>query len=383
MTKERPVATKQTSDGITLPAGRFAGAMRSAADIVAARNTIPILSNVLLRADGAKLDIATTNLDIDYRQSLPLDSAGSIDITVSAAKLTAIAGALDPGAPMTLTVKDGALAVSSGRSRWRLPTIPTADFPSPPDIVLCEPVTMDGAALAGALSRVKWAMAVACTEKSRTHLHGIYIHEDGGRLRIAAAFHAGLASLHTAEAFPKGADSAMLAADYVTQLIKLASDHASPVTLAWSDRGARAVIGETVLTGMLIDSQFLDYRRAIPAPVDVPIVVDPGDIVAAQRRGQPVADERTRGVRLERLDGAIAISSSPGASLSFREEISAECSEGAYSEVNGQYLGLIAGAIGGDSIEVHQAEPGASGSPIMFRRVVDDGSLAVIMPMMA
>lgn len=117
---------------VTIEAGVLSRAMKSAAGIVEARDTIPILSNVRLRAVGGQLEIITSNSEIEYRQLVPLVTGGDLFTTVDARKLAALASAAESGAQIILAPKDHDVIAKAGRSRWTLPTLSVGTFPEMP-----------------------------------------------------------------------------------------------------------------------------------------------------------------------------------------------------------------------------------------------------------
>lgn len=139
---------------ITLEASTLAAALKHAASVTATHNSIPILANVLLRAEAGALEVITTDLDCELRQRLPVGKKDELAITVDARRLAAIAGAAQKGAQISLEMDGPRLLVKVGRCRFQLPTLPPADFPALPAQDLPAAVSLPGAELARALARV-------------------------------------------------------------------------------------------------------------------------------------------------------------------------------------------------------------------------------------
>lgn len=167
------------SPGVTIEARVLSGVMRAAAAVVEARNTIPILANVLIstRGDGA-IDLVTTNLDIEYRQTIATAEAGALATTVDARRLAALAGVVDQGGQIALKPVDGRLEVRAGRARWLLPTLPGDNFPILVPGDLAWEITMPGRDLASALARVAHSIS---TEQTRYYLNGVFLDAEVAR----------------------------------------------------------------------------------------------------------------------------------------------------------------------------------------------------------
>lgn len=358
---------------VTITAADFAGAMKAAAQVVDTRNTIPILANVRLQADGDALEILTTNLDVEFRQRIPAQVDGGFATTVDARRLSGLAGAVDKGAQITLEPDGNTLSAKSGRSRWKLPTLPADDFPLLA-LDLPSPVTMPGAVLASAIRRTVWSV---CTEPTRAYLAGIYLDSEGGKLRLTSTNGHTLASIVTDTDWPDDAVDAILP-EKLMHTIQQAAETQESVSLAWHGSAARFTAGDIVITGKAIDGTFPDYRRVIPPHGDAPALLDPASLSGAIRRIELVATEKTRCIRIERAGSKLVASATDTVGGEAVEEVPADCAEGHATGVNAVYLRQMLDAIGGDTVELHQAD---AGSQILLRRTVADGAICVMMPM--
>lgn len=368
------------SPGVTIEARVLSGVMRAAAAVVEARNTIPILANVLIstRGDGA-IDLVTTNLDIEYRQTIATAEAGALATTVDARRLAALAGVVDQGGQIALKPVDGRLEVRAGRARWLLPTLPGDNFPILVPGDLAWEITMPGRDLASALARVAHSIS---TEQTRYYLNGVFLDAEAGRARVVstnghAMSVAGLGAAGGVE-WPAGAEPVIVPQMMARRLVALCGDMDGPVTLGWNRAMARVVAPGWTLTGKLIDGTYPEYRRVSPGRVDEPVRFDPELLGQALRRVQQISTEKTRAVRIERGEGRLVVSLTSPEHGAASDEVPAECPRGAELVINAAYLGDCLDSLGGDSVELHQEGPGA---PVLLRRVVDDGARCVVMPM--
>lgn len=360
---------------VTVEAKALAGAMKHAAAVIESRNTIPILSNVRLTAAAGAMEIVTSDLDVEFRQKLPVGGTAELATTVDARRLAALASAADSGEHITLSMDDTRrLVVKSGRSRWTLPTLPADDFP----VLHFEggeaALTVPGKDLAAAIGRVIWALN---TEMHRQYLHGPLLHAEGGKAALVGCQGNYMVRVVMETEHPAGAPEVILGPKFCRALQALAADNKAAVTLTWDAAKARLEIGNVTLTGKMIDGIYPDYRRVIP-PEGSRVVVDPATLRGAIRRVGLVASEKTRAVKIVRDDSKLTLSVTSPEGGTAREEVPADAEVGHEAGFNARFLEQMLDAIGGDSVEIHQTD---AGSPALIRRVVPDGAIGVVMPM--
>lgn len=364
---------------MVIEAAAFAKALAVAAGVTESRNTIPILANLCLRAEGETVEIVSTDLDIEYRHRVPLAAPmeGRLITTIDAKRMAALAGAAAPGAQLSIEMEGAVRAiVKAGRSRWVLPTLPADDFPlvvaSPADARM---TVAAPALLAGAIKRVMWSVS---TEVTRYYLNGPLFHGDSGKLRLVSTNGNTLMLVGLDIDWPEGAPEVILGAKFCRLLESLTRAAAAPLTLAWDGRRMVAEMGDVTLTGKVIDGSFPDYRRVIPAQQDAPIVFDPADLVPAIRRVQLISSEKTRSIAINPETGKLLISATDPGGGTAEEELSAQAEQAFQRGFNGAFVLAAVDALGGDTVELHHSDAGA---PALFRRSVDDGARCVVMPM--
>lgn len=374
--RDAPVASGKV--GITIEAAVLSRAMSAAAKVVEARNTIPILSNVRLVADPVigQLEVLTTDMDIEYRQRVPMASgSGMLRTTVNAGKLRDLVNAVPKGAQLRMTQDGNRLTIQAGRGRWVMHSLPVDDFPSidfaPTHQLSIEPASR----ISRMLDRVMWARE---TETTRYYLHGPLWHCDNGKLRLVTTNGHAMPVVSTDIDWPNDAPEAILAPKFCLTLKDLISDGAGVLLLSWDAAKMRAEFGDVVLTGKVIDGTFPDYRRVISPPVANPVIVDPESLAEAVRRVKLLGSEKTRSVKVMFGAGVVTLSHTSVDHGTATEDVPADCAAGHETGFNASYLMDMLTAIGGDSVEIHQQDPGA---PTLFRRVVDDGALGIVMPM--
>ena len=354
--------------------------------VVERRNTIPILSNVLIEADaGGMLKIMATDLDLQVVENM---AAASVEtpgaITVSAHLLFDIARKLPDGSQVSLETADNRMAIKAGRSRFSLPTLPRDDFPVIVEGDLPTSFELPAKTLAELIDRTRFAIS---TEETRYYLNGIFLHvaEDDKPVLKAAATDGHRLARFTIDQ-PEGADGmpdVIVPRKAVAELRKLleeAMDGNVEVDLSASKiRFTLGGEGGVVLTSKLIDGTFPDYSRVIPTGNDKLLKVDPKSFFEGVDRVATIATEKTRAVKMAVEADKVTLSVTSPDNGNAAEELPAEYgSEGLEIGFNANYLKDILGQIDGDSVEIHLADAGA---PTLIRQNDKSPSLYVLMPM--
>jgi DNA polymerase-3 subunit beta len=351
--------------------------------VVERRNTIPVLSNVLMRAEAASLRLKATDLDIEVVETLPAEVAMGGGITVPAHMVYDIVRKLPDGSQVQLeTVGDkGTLAVRAGRSRFTLQTIPEGDFPDIAAGEMSHRFELPAGHLKRLIDKTQFAIS---TEETRYYLNGIYLHvvDRAGTAMLRAVATDGHRLAQVEFEAPEGAagmPGVIVPRKTVAEVQRLVEDPEARVTVELSTAKIRFRFGETVLTSKLIDGTFPDYARVIPVANDKVLTVEKGEFSAAVDRVSTVSSERGRAVKLSASDGRLLLSVTNPDSGSATEEIEVSYEADALDiGFNSRYLLDIAGQIDGDTVELKLADPG---SPTLIRDPAGPGALYVLMPM--
>jgi len=346
--------------------------------VVERRNTIPILANVVLRAEEGELSLTATDMDMDIATEVGCSVMTSGTTTMSAHLLYDIARKLPDGAEVEIAVNDGHAMVSAGRSSFRLPTLPVEDFPAISSNELPVNFSLTAADMRDLIDATRFAIS---TEETRYYLNGIYIHKaESGELCAVATDGHRLAM--TRQALPSGAaqmPSIILPRKAVSELRKLLDDFDGDVLIGLSETRAVFRFGVVRLTSKLIDGTFPDYTRVIPVGNDRIMQVDVSAFSAAVDRVSTIASEKSRSVKMGLRSGVLTLSASNTDASSATEELEVSY-DGPEMEIgfNARYLLDIAGQVNSDMVEFALAD---QGSPSLVRAPGDEASLFVLMPM--
>jgi len=353
--------------------------------VVERRNTIPILSNVLIEAEGDNsLRVMATDLDLQVIEHMEanVDSAGAI--TVSAHLLFDIARKLPEGSQVSLEAAENRMAVKAGRSRFSLPTLPRDDFPVIVEGDLPTSFELPAKTFADLIDRTRFAIS---TEETRYYLNGIFFHVSDDNepvLRAAATDGHRLARFTLPR--PDGAEGmpdVIVPRKAVAELRKLLDESLDGnVQIDLSASKVRFTLGGeggVVLTSKLIDGTFPDYSRVIPTGNDKLLKLDPKSFHEGVDRVATIATEKTRAVKmgLDRDKVTLTVTSPDNGTAT--EEVSAEySSDGFEIGFNAGYLKDILNQIDADTVEIHLADAGA---PTLIRKDENSPALYVLMPM--
>ncbi len=358
-------------------------AMGQAQSVVERRTTLPILSNVLIEAEGDGISFRTTDLDIEIISKITgmVETAGAI--TVSAHTLYEIVRKLPEGAMVQLYTDEATnlMHVSAGRSHFKLTTLPRDDFP----IMASSEYQCNFSAPAQVLRRLfdKSKFAIS-TEETRYYLNGVYMHkaERDGKdvLRCVATDGHKLARIDAE--LPKGAKdmpSVIVPRKTVSEMRSLLEEDDSKIAVSVSETKVRFASAELTLTSKVIDGSFPDYNRVIPKDNPNRMEVDAKDLERAVDRVATISSERSRAVKMNIENDKLVLSVSAPDSGAAEEELGV-----AYDKTpmeigfNAKYLLEIANQIEKDNAIFMF---NTNSDPALIQEGKDDSTLYVVMPM--
>ncbi len=358
-------------------------AMSQAQSVVERRNTIPILANVLIEAEGAAVSFRATDLDIEVvdKTLATVEQAGAS--TVAAHILHEIVRKLPDGALVELSDDgvSGRLEVRAGRSNFSLATLPREDFP----VMASSEYSCNFSAPAPVLRRLfdKSKFAIS-TEETRYYLNGVYMHatdEVGAPvLRCVATDGHRLARIDAP--LPEGAaemPGVIVPRKAVGELRKLLDDDEMQIAVSVSETKVRFATPEIMLTSKVIDGTFPDYTRVIPTGNARRLEVDAAEFAQAVDRVSTVSSERSRAVKLSLSEDRLVLSVNAPDSGAAEEELAvAYADEPLDIGFNAKYLLEIAGQVDRENAVFLF---NSAGDPTLMREGNDNSAVYVVMPM--
>lgn len=347
-------------------------------NVVERRNTIPILSNVLINAEGGAITLVATDLDIEISENsdATVDAPGSV--TAPAHTLYDIARKLPDGAQVSLKINsDNRLDVDAGRAHFTLPLLPSGDFPKMTADGFTHNFAISAAELRRLIDKTKFAIS---TEETRYYLNGIYMHAHDGVLRAVATDGHRLALSEMA--IPAGAEGlpgVIIPRKTVAEIRRLIDGSDADVNVSVSDAKIRFNLGNAVLTSKLIDGSFPDYDRVIPKNNEKELVIDNKVFADAVDRVATISAEKSRSIKLTLSQDSLALVVDNPESGNAHEDLMVDYSADPLEiGFNAKYLLDVTSQIEGRDATLFLEGPAA---PALVKDSEDAHSLFVLMPL--
>ncbi len=363
---------------ISLEKNTLLQALGHVQSVVERRNTIPILSNVLLTADDGRVTLVATDLDIEVSETTQagVDAPGTI--TAPAHTLYDIVRKLPDGAQIVLRVNnDNQLDVDAGRSHFTLPLLPAGDFPKMTADGFTHQFTLSAPELCRLIDKTRFAIS---TEETRYYLNGIYLHAHNGVLRAVATDGHRLALAEIDRpAGAEGLPGVIVPRKTVAEIRRLVDGKDAEIHIAVSDAKIRFTFGAAVLTSKLIDGTFPDYERVIPKNNEKTLVIDNKIFADAVDRVATISAEKSRSVKLSLTQDSLALVVNNPESGNAREDLMVDYSADPLDiGFNAKYLLDVTGQIEGREATFYLD---SAASPALVKDSEDGGSLFVLMPL--
>jgi DNA polymerase-3 subunit beta len=368
---------------INVERGALLKALGHVQSVVERRNTIPILSNVLIQAAKGKLTLTATDLDIEIVESLPSDVLRNGAATAPAHMLYDIVRKMPDGAQVQaelLAGDSGRLAVSAGSIRFELACLPQEDFPQVSAGALPHKFRLDAADLKSLVDKTRFAIS---TEETRFYLNGIYVHaaEDKDNTLRAVATDGHRLARYDLE-LPDGAagmPGVIIPRKTIAELRRLLEDAEGAIEIALSDTKIQFSFSGVELTSKLIDGSFPEYQRVIPENNDKVLMLDAKEFGHAVDRVSTISADKTRAVKLNIDKDRVTLSVVNPESGTATEDLGANYSADSIEiGFNARYLLDITSQVEGKEVRLLLAD---SGSPTLIEDTDDGRTLYVLMPM--
>ncbi len=305
--------------------------------VIEKRQTLPILSNVLIRLTDNRLEFTGTDLEVQLVTHSVADAGQDGNITVPARKLLDICRLLPDASSVNVECKQDKLAVHAGRSRFSLSTLPAANYPafdvSNPEVE----INLSSRILKKAMEKTLYAMAV---QDVRYYLNGLLLDLEGSMLRAVssdghrlAAYEELLESIHTE------ARQVIIPRKGVSELYRLLGDQDEIITLQLSANNIRVLMGEVIFSAKLIEGRFPDFRRVMPRDITKVITLQKEALKAALTRVSILSAEKLKGISLEVIGNTMKLQAQNPEHEEAEEEIEIHLEgEGLLVGFNASYL---------------------------------------------
>src|SRR3954467_15260370 len=294
---------------LTIERAALLKALSHVQSVVERRTTIPILSNVLLRAEAGGLALSATDMDLEIVEQVPARIEREGRTTAPAHTLYDIVRKLREGAQVELEAlgERSEMVLRSGRSTFTLACLPPEDYPVMSAGELAHHFSLSAAELRSLIDRTRFAIS---TEETRYYLNGIYLHatKSNGVAVLRAVATDGHRLARVELPLPKGAagmPGIIVPRKAVLEVRKLIEETEGDIAVSLSDTKIRCAIGAAALTSKLIDGTFPDYDRVIPTGNDKILEVACKEFAEAVDRVSTISTERSRAVKLAIEQGSL------------------------------------------------------------------------------
>lgn len=301
---------------LTIERNALINVLKHTTGVVEKRNTIAVLSNILIdAASNETVMFVATDMEIEVSEFVDLENRSVKEtgsVTLPAQTLFDIVRKMN-GDEVTIQTEDnGQVSISSGRSKFKLSTLPVADFPQMPVNEADCSFVINATDFAGLLNRVRFAMSV---EDTRYYLNGVYLHSSGDTMKCIATDSHRLAIAEMAK--PEGMDletGVIVPRKTINEVMKILDETSGDICVSISSSKISFAIGSIVIQSKLIDGTYPDYMRVVPQGNDKLLTVDVDSFVSAVDRVATVSNEKTRAIKLELLPNELSLLSSANGS---------------------------------------------------------------------
>lgn len=344
--------------------------------VVERRQTMPILSNVLLVAKDNELSVTATDLEVELVAQAEVEVEAGGEITVSGRKLLDICRALPEGSNVDISVSGEKVIVRSGRSKFSLATLPAAEFPTVEDIKAGQTIAVEQESLGRLIEKTHFSMA---QQDVRYYLNGMLLETGGNYLRAVAT------DGHRLALCQVGLDAAKLDEQQVIvprkgvlELQRLMSGDGS-LNIELGPNHIRIQLEGIRFTSKLIDGRFPEYDRVIPKESSNELTADREAFKASLQRTAILSNEKYRGIRLIIRDSGVVMQAHNPEQEEAEEELEVQYSgEDIEIGFNVNYLLDALGAVDGDTVTLSVLDGNSS---CLIRQPGNDDSKFVVMPM--
>ena len=343
--------------------------------VVERRQTMPILSNVLMIARDGQLSITATDLEVELVAQADVDTESGGEITVSGRKLLDICRALPEGTEINIGVSGEKLSVRAGRSKFSLATLPAAEFPVVEDIKAGQSLSVSQETLGRLIEKTHFSMA---QQDVRYYLNGMLLETSDGHLRAVATDGHRLALSQAGLDAKVDQQQVIVPRKGVLELQRLMAGEGD-LNIEFGANHIRIQLEGIRFTSKLIDGRFPEYERVIPKESSNELKADRGAFKSALQRTAILSNEKYRGIRLVIRDSGVILQAHNPEQEEAEEELEVEYSgEDIEIGFNVNYLLDALGAVDGDEVTLSVQD---SNSSCLIRQPGKEDCTFVVMPM--
>ena len=290
--------------------------------VIEKRQTMAILSNVLISAEKEQLVLTGTDLEIQIVAKIALEPDITGTITVPARKLLDICRLLPSGADIKFDLQDDKVKILSQRSRFLLSSLPAENYPEFAESQFDNEFVINAGQLKKALEKTIFCMA---NQDVRYYLNGMLLNISNSRLKLVASDGHRLAIYEDQLTNPTGFESRIiLPRKGVMELVRLLDDPEADLQVMLSSNNIKICIKNLVFSAKLVDSKYPDFSKVFQQSFLAPIYIQKQFLKDALTRVAILSNEKFKGVTLDVQPDSIKISAHNPEHDEAEEELSAE-----------------------------------------------------------
>ena len=279
--------------------------LQAISGVVERRQTLPILSNVLLNISNNTLQLSGTDLEVELKVETTIDASESGDITLPARKFLDICRALPDEAVIEINIDNDRANLRSGKSRFTLSTLPASEFPNMDSVLGVVEFSLPQSELKELIDKTQFSMA---QQDVRYYLNGLMLEISANNLLSVATDGHRLALCE----MPCTVDTEesrqiIIPRKGISELSRLLDDSDTEAHVRIGSNHIRVTVPGFIFTSKLIDGRFPDYQRVVPQNCDKTITVDRAVIKQSLTRASILSNEKYRGIRLQIEPGSIMV----------------------------------------------------------------------------
>jgi DNA polymerase-3 subunit beta len=348
--------------------------------VVEKRQTLPVLSNVLMEAKSNTLSITATDLEVEIVASATLDISETGSITLPARKFIDICRALPDEAQLDVSfdAEKDRVIIRSGKSRFNLATLPVTDFPNIEDVSGQLAFQVPQSILKNLIEKTQFSMA---QQDVRYYLNGLLLEVGHNIIKtVATDGHRLSYCERDIDVSPTARLQVILPRKGVVELAKLLDDSESPAEVVIGSNHIRINLADIQFTSKLVDGQFPDYERVIPKHGDKEVIADRESLRQALVRTSILSNEKYRGIRIRLQNGLLQAQAHNPEMEEAEEEVEVSY-QGGDLEIgfNVNYLMDALAVIPGGTVKMIYGDPNSS--CLILPTTEGIGCKYVVMPM--
>ena len=365
---------------ITLSRGALLKPLTYVGSVVEKRQTLPILSNVLIQYDGKdQLNLTGTDLEVELITSCSEATGEAGEISINARKLLDITRSLPEDAEISITSEGNNKAIiRSGKSRFTVQTLPVDDFPKIETEQWGQTWKLPATAFKHALIRTAFAMA---QQDVRFYLNGLLLVADSDSMTTVATDGHRLAKTENLLT-SRSTDleiQAIVPRKAIIELMRIMDDVDDEISVSFNPNHMRVELESVIFTSKLIDGRFPDYEKVIPSNQDKSVLIDRHELQNTLSRAAILTNEKFRGVRLILANNKMSVSANNPDQEEAFDEVNVEYNgEDIEIGFNGGYMLDALNVIESEKVEILLSDPNSSGT---IRAPGDADTLYIVMPM--